>query len=335
MSKFKRLTSLFSSSSSSTYHADPKHRGAFRARNISSTANEAEFNIVALSGLNSHAYGSWVGPEIGGVMPIWLQDFFGQDEDLKYCRTMTFGYNTKYKIKAKLWIEDYVKSFLTELVKTRRTEAEWRRPLVLMGHSFGGTIITHAFVKASIEESYADIYNSITAIFFFGVPFRGIHLDDVLTIVDDDDELANQSHELVRDIVYETRRITQIFEIFMKKIQERETSVYSFYETQKTRKVVKKNGKYGRHGDYVIVVEKNSARLGIPKFEEVLQADGNHSTIVKLKSTQDPTYTSVRERLKKVIVAAETPLAQTVVQSIAASKQTLEALQISKGAYAF
>ncbi|RVD88963.1 uncharacterized protein DFL_003126 [Arthrobotrys flagrans] len=258
---------------------------------------------------------------------MWLHDFISQDDDLKYCRTMTFGYNTKYDAKAKSWIEDYAENLLTELNKARSTEAEQRRPLVLMGHSFGGTIITHAFVKASMEEIYTNIYNSIRNIFFFGVPFCGIYLDDVLSMVDDDGELANQRLELVRGIAYGTERITQITQIFVKKVQETKTHIFSFYETEKTQKVIKKNGKYGRYGDYVLVVSKNSTTLGIPVFEEVLRADGNHSTIVKLKSMQDPTYTTVRNRLKKIIQAVETAAIQRPAQDIAAEKQPLEAPQ--------
>ncbi|KAF3190601.1 hypothetical protein TWF788_008121 [Orbilia oligospora] len=134
----------------------------FGLTQLYTTPGEIKTDIVALSGLNSHAYGSWVGPEVGGTTPMWLQDFFSIDNDLKDCRVMTFGYNTKYNAKAKVWIEDYVKTFLTGLNKARDAQEEQRRPLVLIGHSFGGTIIEHAFVKASLGEEYANIYKSIT-----------------------------------------------------------------------------------------------------------------------------------------------------------------------------
>ncbi|KAF3221769.1 hypothetical protein TWF679_006982 [Orbilia oligospora] len=217
---------------------------------------------------------------------------------------MTFGYNTKYNAKAKVWIEDYVKTFLTGLDKARGAQEEQRRPLVLIGHSFGGTIIEHAFVKASLGEEYANIYKSIAGIFLFGVPFRGIYLNDVISMLDDDWELASQGHELVRDIIYETRRITHTCEVFMNRIRKRKVPIYSFYEKEKTRRVIQKDGVYGRYGNYVIVVSKNSTVLEIPGFESI-PADGDHSTIVKLKSAQDETYTTVRDRLKKLIQKTE------------------------------
>ncbi|EGX44911.1 hypothetical protein AOL_s00173g12 [Orbilia oligospora ATCC 24927] len=195
---------------------------------------------------------------------------------------MTFGYNTKYDAKAK----------------------EQRRPLVLIGHSFGGTIIEHAFVKASLGGEYANIYKSIAGIFLFGVPFRGIYLNDVISMLDYDWELASQGHELVRDIIYETQRITHTCEVFMNRITERKVPIYSFHEKEKTRRVIQKDGVYGRYGDYVIVVSKNSTVLETPGFESI-PADGDHSTIVKLKSAQDETYTTVRDRLKIIIQEAE------------------------------
>ncbi|KAF3104394.1 hypothetical protein TWF102_003036 [Orbilia oligospora] len=276
----------------------------FGLTQLYTTPREIKIDIVALSGLNSHAYGSWVGPEVGGTTPMWLQDFFSIDNDLKDCRVMTFGYNTKYNAKAKVWIEDYVKTFLTGLNKARGGNEEQRRPLVLIGHSFGGTIIEHAFVKASLGGEYANIYKSIAGIFLFGVPFRGIYLNDVISMLDDDWELASQGHELVRDIIYETQRITHTCEVFMHRITERKVPIYSFYEKEKTRRVIQKDGVYGRYGDYVIVVSKNSTVLETPGFES-MPADGDHSTIVKLKSAQDDTYTTVRSRLKIIIQEAE------------------------------
>ncbi|KAF3151628.1 hypothetical protein TWF569_003757 [Orbilia oligospora] len=152
-------------------------------------------------------------------------------KQLKYCRTMVFGYDTKYGSKAQFWIEDYVNILLTELNKARRREEERKRPLVLMGHSFGGTVLTHAYVTASEDEKYKDLYDSITDIFFFGVPFASIKLDDVRSMLEDNKELSGQGRwidgqgrELVNYIDYETARLTKTTRTFMKKVPENRTS---------------------------------------------------------------------------------------------------------------
>ncbi|KAK6360393.1 hypothetical protein TWF730_006535 [Orbilia blumenaviensis] len=263
--------------------------------------NEVKMDIVAVSGLNSHAYGSWVGPEVNGVKPMWLQDFLSRDTDLKYCRTMIFGYNTKYKTQGNCRIEDFAKILLVELDKARRSEVEQTRPLIFMGHSLGGIVITHAFFEASMVSMYKKIYQSTAAMLFFGVPFRGIRLEDVASALETDNKPGDQGLRIIQDINYETDRITQTTQWFRKEISDTAKKVYTFYETRTTRKFIKDEVRgYGRYGDPITVVDRNSAELGIQEYEEVSPADGDHSTIVKLKSEQDRTYTTVRSCLARI-----------------------------------
>ncbi|KAF3221854.1 hypothetical protein TWF679_007069 [Orbilia oligospora] len=211
--------------------------------------DETKLDIVALSGLNSHAYGSWVHTESeDNTTTMWLQDFLNQDDQLQNCRTMIFGYNTKYDARAQHWIDDYVNILLTELNKARRGKEEQRRPLVLMGHSFGGTIVAHAYVTASMHERYKDIHESVAGVFFFAVPFSGIKLDDVRSMLEgiDEEELSNQCEgvvkhgsELLKYIDYETERITLTTQTFINQISDNQIYIYSFYETHKTKAVTR------------------------------------------------------------------------------------------------
>ncbi|KAF3190653.1 hypothetical protein TWF788_008174 [Orbilia oligospora] len=273
--------------------------------------DETKLDIVALSGLNSHAYGSWVHTEGGdNTTTMWLQDFLNQDDQLQNCRTMIFGYNTKYDARVQHWIDDYVNILLTELNKARRGKEEQRRPLVLMGHSFGGTIVAHAYVTASMHERYKDIHESVAGIFFFGVPFSGIKLDDVRSMLEDidDEELSNQCEgvvkhgfELLKYIDYEAGRVTLTTQTFINQILDNQIYIYSFYETYETKAVTRvEGGGWGRCGEPILVVSQNSAILRIDKFEEPIASEANHSTIVKLQSPQDQTYTTIRDRLKKI-----------------------------------
>ncbi|KAF3094664.1 hypothetical protein TWF102_007457 [Orbilia oligospora] len=231
---------------------------------------EAEIDIVALSGLNSHAYGSWISPESDGSRPMWLQDFLSKHENLKYCRTMIFGYDTKYNANKKI---------------------------------FGGMFVAHAYVKTSgaRDGDHKDIYDSVASLFFFGVPFSGIYLDDVLSMFKDKEkfpthdqydgiEITRQGPDLVKGIKYEARSSSIAITAFMDNVAENGVYVYSFYETDRTPMVAKlKNGQYGRSGKDVLVVSRDSALLKIAGLAELIAAQGDHSTIVKLKSLQDET----------------------------------------------
>ncbi|KAF3291474.1 hypothetical protein TWF970_000687 [Orbilia oligospora] len=283
--------------------------------------------IVALSGLNSHAYGSWAHTESeDNTTTMWLQDFLNRDDQLQNCRTMIFGYNTKYDAKAQHWIDDYVNILLTELNKARSGKEEQRRPLVLMGHSFGGTIVAHAYVTASIHERYKDIHESVAGVFFFGVPFSGIKLDDVQSMLEDidEEELSNQCEgivqhglELLKYIDYEAGRVTLTTQTFVNQISDNQIYIYSFYETHKTKAVARvEGGGWGRCGEPILVVSQNSARLRIDKFEESIAAEANHSTIVKLQSPQDKTYTTIRDRLKRIMERSENTGVYPSIKSI-------------------
>lgn len=46
-------------------------------------------SVVAVAGINGHAWGSWKSTDDNGLM--WLRDFFRRD--LKNYRTMTYGYD--------------------------------------------------------------------------------------------------------------------------------------------------------------------------------------------------------------------------------------------------
>ncbi|KAF3933500.1 hypothetical protein ABW19_dt0210563 [Dactylella cylindrospora] len=80
-------------------------------------------DVVALSGLNGHAFGSWTCTPDGGELKMWLRDFLHDEPDLgQQCRVMIYGYNTKYEGKAEPTMADYTANFLEELKKARSRE---------------------------------------------------------------------------------------------------------------------------------------------------------------------------------------------------------------------
>ncbi|RVD88196.1 uncharacterized protein DFL_002391 [Arthrobotrys flagrans] len=52
-------------------------------------------------------------------------------------------------------------------------------PLALLGHSYGGLIATEAFVRATWNKKYTSIHLSTVQILSFGVPYKGINLDQI------------------------------------------------------------------------------------------------------------------------------------------------------------
>jgi hypothetical protein len=75
-------------------------------------------DIIAITGLDGHAYGSWRGKGPFGRM--WLRDFLCKD--LPRCRTIIYGYNSKLLSNGLDTIMDYGRGLLEELKKVRNTK---------------------------------------------------------------------------------------------------------------------------------------------------------------------------------------------------------------------
>ncbi|KAH8747562.1 hypothetical protein BGZ57DRAFT_169214 [Hyaloscypha finlandica] len=75
-------------------------------------------DIIAITGLDGHAYGSWRGK--GNLGQMWLRDFLSKD--LPNCRTMIYGYNSKLSSPGIDTIMDYGRAFLDRIKRVRHTQ---------------------------------------------------------------------------------------------------------------------------------------------------------------------------------------------------------------------
>ncbi|ELR05319.1 hypothetical protein VC83_01566 [Pseudogymnoascus destructans] len=92
----------------------------------------ATADIIAITGLDGHAYGSWRGK--GNLGRMWLRDFLSKD--LPCCRTMINGYNSKLSTHGVDTIMDYSRGSIEELKQVRNTKELRKRPLFFIAHSF-------------------------------------------------------------------------------------------------------------------------------------------------------------------------------------------------------
>ena len=75
-------------------------------------------SIIAIPGIDGHAYGSWQGR--GNAHRMWLRHFLSKD--LPTCRTMIYGYNSKLSIRGMGTLDDYTREFLEEIKRIRTTD---------------------------------------------------------------------------------------------------------------------------------------------------------------------------------------------------------------------
>ena len=77
-----------------------------------------QHSIIAIAGLDGHAYGSWQGR--GNLGRMWLRDFLSKD--LPQCRTMIYGYNSKLSSPGVNTILDYGRELMEDIKKVRTTK---------------------------------------------------------------------------------------------------------------------------------------------------------------------------------------------------------------------
>ena len=80
-------------------------------------STEITADVVAITGLDGHAYGSWSG---GNPKRMWLRDFLS--EDLPKCRVMIYGYNSKLSNPGLHTIADFSRGLREDLLRARRSD---------------------------------------------------------------------------------------------------------------------------------------------------------------------------------------------------------------------
>ncbi|KAH7000576.1 hypothetical protein EDB80DRAFT_618126, partial [Ilyonectria destructans] len=145
----------------------------------------ATIDIVAVHGLAANPDYAWVwqpknNPADGFGYPTehvnWLKHLLPAELLLSTqlsCRVMTFNYESKWLINAPQQRLSNISDKLLVSLRNKREKAT-DRPLVFIGHSFGGNLIEQAIICASQQGSgYTEIAGSTVGVVFLGTPHRG------------------------------------------------------------------------------------------------------------------------------------------------------------------
>ncbi|KAI1660708.1 hypothetical protein F4813DRAFT_261661 [Daldinia decipiens] len=138
--------------------------------------SDAEVDIVAVHGLGSSVETTWT-HKISGS--LWLRDFLHLD--FPKARVMTFRHNSSWESRALVKdLVDHGRQFLGALEGLRAIDESRDRPLILVGHSFGGLLIEQALVlakgaaaNANTRACHESLTNSLAGVIFLGTPHAG------------------------------------------------------------------------------------------------------------------------------------------------------------------
>ncbi|KAF2138220.1 uncharacterized protein K452DRAFT_90057 [Aplosporella prunicola CBS 121167] len=257
---------------------------------------ESSLDIVALSGLNGHAFGSF--KRKGGDY-MWLRDDLCQS--LPNARVFIYGYRTEMVGSDSFQsLEDLGLSFKSTLTALFNSNDSNRspNPLVLIGHSLGGLVIKQTLCQMSENNAARElsILKSIYGIMFFGTPNQGMDISSLVPMVQ-----GQSNEDFVRSLGLDSPELrhqaNQWYRVFQAREGDKVASgleIISFYETKNSPTAIKVDGKWKMGGEPAKLVDRNSATHGRPfdSNEHYVQPiDRNHSELVKFQSNVDDVYT--------------------------------------------
>ncbi|KAL7931190.1 hypothetical protein V8C35DRAFT_323889 [Trichoderma chlorosporum] len=256
-------------------------------------------DIIAITGLDGHAYGSWRGK--GNLGRMWLRHFLSKD--LPYCRTMTYGYNSKLSTRGNDTIMDYSRGLMEALKKIRNTEELRQRPLFFIAHSFGGIILAHCLIKAGLtneddDPTIATLYKATYGMLLFGIPHKGLLVNDIEKMLAGQDNHPRSA--LLQQIGGKSDLLENQLADFKNLVRDRK--IVSFYETGQTRQLQfdSSSQRWERTGDFITKLDKDSALLQLPDLmEEKIPLHSDHSMMVKFDNRSDEGYASAMYKLQQ------------------------------------
>ncbi|KAL6404711.1 hypothetical protein AUP68_11539 [Ilyonectria robusta] len=269
-----------------------------------------EVDIIAISGLGGHAFGSF--KERGGAF-MWLRDAL--PFDIPTARTMIYGYESTVVQSENIQnLEDLATSFCNSLLAL--LDGPTMRPILFIAHSLGGLIVKEALIilSKSNREDHTRLNRAVYGIAFFGVPHDGMDISSLIPMVGD-----SPNRFLVESLSRINSQIlsTQHREFHTALGRQGNSEVICFYETIQSPTAQKdKHGNWKMEGPKAVLVTKSSAthcRSWENGPEHICAIAGTHSNIVKF-GPQDHEYDKACESLRGLAtraLAAQNPMSKT------------------------
>ncbi|VUC34805.1 unnamed protein product [Clonostachys rosea] len=260
---------------------------------------EYQINLISLSGLGGHAFGSF--KERGGEH-MWLRDslphhLLSQDEE-PLARIMIYGYESAVpKSQSFQSVTDLATTFRSSLLAL--ADEKSILPIVLIAHSLGGLLAKELLVLLSGSKNADElrISEAVFGLVFFGVPHGGMDIQSLIPMAGDGTNRPLIDSLGIADLKTRERRE----EAFFKALGKRE--IISFYETLMSPTAKQDEaGQWKMNGPPTVLVSKESAthrRSWAPGSEQLCAINRNHSEIVKF-SPHDNDYENALQLIKGI-----------------------------------
>ncbi|KAK3632633.1 hypothetical protein LTR56_016241 [Elasticomyces elasticus] len=256
---------------------------------LNETVEAPTADIVAVTGLAGHAFGSWAHTR----RRMWLRDYLPHDIQRR-ARVLVYGYSSQVQghDTPTSILADHGNRFVNDLLRIRTHAACRDRPLILIGHSLGGLIIKQAL--ADLAPGLRSLL-PVKCVVFLGVPHGGLDQTALADIV-----RGQPPQELITELKRNSPTLRGLAQRFKSNCSD--LVVHTYYESRMTNTVVQlADGKLSRCGPPVLMVDGTSAILHHSCEVSVVSLDGNHSEIAKLKRGQGGTYVDIKAHVEDAL----------------------------------
>jgi len=193
---------------------------------LNAPVGNAVADVIAITGLAGHAFGSWSLHHDH----MWLRDYLPDDLYQKV-RVLIYGYDSQIQGEnpPTSILQDHGKRFLSDLLRIRRKVQSQSRPILLIGHSLGGLI-----VKQALSDMLPDERSKLPVkqVIFLGVPHGGLNLDALADVV-----RGKPSEQLIGELERNSSTLRHLASRF--RVDWRDLEIHTFWEDRKTPTLIK------------------------------------------------------------------------------------------------
>lgn len=188
-----------------------------------------QVDILAIPGLGSHPFGSFVHKEDGHM---WLAESLPRD--LPTARVMIYGYRSGLQNSSSFANLDDLASSL-QIAIARLLQSGREKKLILIGHSLGGLLIKEALIRMAKPSVGHGLMRYIYGCVFFGVPNDGMDIESLIPMVTDQpNRFLLESLNAMNSQISRLQRPS-----FSKLLDENRLELFCFYETRLSRTAAK------------------------------------------------------------------------------------------------
>ncbi|KAI9462631.1 fungal fruit body lectin-domain-containing protein [Russula earlei] len=272
----------------------------FQGFTVVAGGSNSDLHIVAIHGLNGHAFDSWTVDDV-----MWLRDLL--PAQVPDARVLLYGYNANIiQDASRSRIQEHARLFIKLLQGLAEIQ---KRRIIFICHSLGGLVLKQALVFIRNENVYSTLRDVALGVIFLGTPHGGSAHADMAQILVNITRISFRANakQLLTAIKKDSVSLLDLAHSF--KEFHSELKIASFCE----QLPMKLPGPFSTI-DLGLVVDQWSATLA---DEPVIPVDRDHVTIAKYANASDVVFQLVVNEVKNMAkgIVTSTPLSVHMMAS--------------------